>query len=137
MEPSQAIETYQNDAANPTPDVAGLLSILPRLLSLPDGLSNEPQRQLWTKVLKDLPPIPTGTTANGKIPPRGQGSPDGKRVILPAQKYGPPKNHENPELYAVFPYPIYGVGKPDLAMAQDTFAARIHPFGKCWGQDGI
>jgi alpha-L-fucosidase 2 len=137
MEPSQSIETYQKDAANPTPDVAGLMSVLPRLLSLPSGLVNDVQRNQWNKVLNDLPPLPMGTTAQGKLPPKGQGDPDGKRLILPAQKYGAPKNSENPELYAVFPYPVYGVGKPDLAMARDTYLARIHPFGKCWGQDGI
>jgi hypothetical protein len=137
MEPAQAIETYQKTAANPTPDVAGLMSVLPRLLSLPPGLADEAQRNLWTKVLKDLPPLPMGTTAKGKLPSRGRGDPDGKRVILPAQKYDEPKNHENPELYAVFPYPLYGVGKPDLTMARDTFMARLYPFGKCWGQDGI
>jgi hypothetical protein len=137
MEPSQAIETYQRDAANPTPDVAGLMSTLPRLLSLPSGLTTQAQRNEWAKVLNDIPPLPTGTTANGKLPPKGRGDPDGKRVILPAHKYGEPKNHENPELYAVFPYPLYGVGKPGLSMARDTFNARINPFGKCWGQDGI
>jgi hypothetical protein len=137
MEPWQAIETYQTDAANPTPDVAGLISVLPRLLSLPPNLLSEGELESWGKVLKDLPSLPTGTTASGKLPPKGRGDRDGKRVILPAQKYGSPKNHENPELYAVFPYPLFGVGKPDLAMARDTFAARINPFGKCWGQDGI
>jgi len=137
MDPAQAIETYQETAINPTPDVAGLMSVLPRLLSLPPGLTSEAQRILWTKVLKDLPPLPMGTTANGKLPPKGQGEPDGKRVILPAQKYDEPKNDENPELYAVFPYPLYGMGKSDLAMARDTFMARIKPYGKCWGQDGI
>jgi hypothetical protein len=137
MEPAQAIETYQQTAANPTPDVAGLMSILPRLLSLPPGLTDEAQRNLWTKVLKDLPSLPMGTTAKDRSPSRGAGDPDGKRVILPAQKYDEPKNHENPELYAVFPYPLYGVGKPDLMMARDTFMARLYPFGKCWGQDGI
>jgi hypothetical protein len=137
MEPSQSIETYQKDAANPTPDVAGLMSVLPRLLSLPSGLVNETLSNQWTNVLKDLPALPIGTTAKGKLPPKGEGDLDGKRVILPAQKYGAPKNSENPELYAVFPYPIYGLGKPDLAMARDTYLARLHPFGKCWGQDGI
>jgi alpha-L-fucosidase 2 len=137
MSPAQAIETYQETAVNPTPDVAGLMSDLPHLLSLPHDLTGEAQRNLWTKTLKDLPPLPMGTTADGKLPPKGYGDTDGKRVILPAEKYDGPKNHENPELYAVFPYPLYGVGKPDLAMARDTFAARINPFGKCWGQDGI
>jgi alpha-L-fucosidase 2 len=137
MDPAQAIETYQTTAVNPTPDIAGLMGILPRLLSLPPNLADEAQRNLWVKVLKDLPLLPMGTTAKGKLPPRGLGDPDGKRVILPAQKYDDPKNHENPELYTIFPYRLYGVGKPDLAMARDTFNARIYPFGKCWGQDGI
>ena len=137
MEPAQAIETYQKTAVNPTPDVAGLMSVLPRLLSLPSRLTGAAQRKLWAKVLNDLPPLPMGTTAKGKLPPRGGGDPDGRHVILPAQQYDEPKNHENPELYAVFPYRLYGVGKPDLMMARDTFMARLYPFGKCWGQDGI
>ncbi len=137
MAPAQAIETYQQTAVNPTPDVAGLISVLPRLLSLPPELANQNQRELWAKVQRDLPPLPMGTTAKGKLPPDGRGDPDGKRVILPAQKYDEPKNHENPELYAVFPYLLYGVGKPDLTLARDTFMARLYPFGKCWGQDGI
>ena len=78
-----------------------------------------------------------GTTAKGKLPPRGEGEPDGKRVILPAQKYGQTRNTENPELYTVFPYRLYGVGKPDLDMARDTFNARLFHFSKCWGQDGM
>jgi alpha-L-fucosidase 2 len=137
IEPSQSIETYQRDAANPTPDIAGLTSVLPRLLSLPPGLGDETQRNLWNKVLKDLPPLPMGMTANGKLPPRGQGDSDGKRVILPAEKYGNTKNTENPELYTVFPYSLYGVGKPDLTLARDTYAARLFRFSRCWGQDGI
>jgi alpha-L-fucosidase 2 len=78
-----------------------------------------------------------GTTANGKLPPKGKGDPDGKRVILPAEKYGNTKNSENPELYTVFPYSLYGVGKPDLTLARDTYAARLFRFSHCWGQDGV
>ncbi len=137
MDPAQSIETYQRNALNPTPDVAGLLSVLPRLLALPENLVDEPQRELWRKVLKDLPALPIGKTAKGKISPLGHSDPDGKPVILPAQRYDRPKNQENPELYAVFPYPLYGVGKPDLELARNTFEARLYPFGKCWGQDGI
>src|SRR5262249_41187783 len=55
----------------------------------------------------------------------------------PAQQYDGPKNHENPELYTVFPYRLYGIGKPDLDLARDTYAARLYPFPKCWGQDGV
>jgi alpha-L-fucosidase 2 len=137
MTPAQAIETYQRDAVNPTPDIAGLMSVLPRLLALPGNMVPERQRVLWSTVLNDLPPLPLGTTAKGKLPPHGTGDPDGKRIILPAQQYGAPRNSENPELYTVFPYRLYGVGKPDLQMARDTFAARLYPFAKCWGQDGV
>jgi alpha-L-fucosidase 2 len=137
MEPAQSIETYQKTASNPTPDVAGLMSVLPRLLSLPPALISNARRSLWTKVLTDLPQLPVGTTAKGKLPPKGRGDPDGRPTILPARKYDAPKNSENPELYTVFPYRLYGVGKPNLGLATDTYEARLFPFGKCWGQDGM
>ncbi len=137
MSPSQSIETYQRDAVNPTPDIAGLMNVLPRLISLPSTVTSAEERNLWTKVLADLPALPMGTTTAGKLPPKGQGDPDGTPVILPAQKYGSPRNAENPELYTVFPYRLYDVDRPDLKLARDTFAARRYPFAKCWGQDGI
>ena len=137
MSPSQSIETYQLDAVNPTPDIAGLKYLLPRLLGLPHSLTSREQRRSWKNILDSLPPIPTGTTAKGKLPPHGNGDADGAKVILPAEKYGDTKNEENPELYAVFPYRLYGLGKPDLKMARDTFSARIFPQDTCWGQDGM
>lgn len=137
MAPAQSLETYQLVAVNPTPDVAGLKSILPRLLALPAAATTEAQRQRWARVLADLPAIPVGTTtAAGKTPPFGAGDPAGKPVILPAERYGKPGNGENPELYVAFPYRLYGVGKPDLDLARDTFAARRSPQDTCWGQDG-
>src|SRR5258708_1173333 len=93
MEAAQALETYQKTAANPTPDGAGLMSVLPRLLSLPSGLASPERTNLWTKVLKDIPPLPKGTTVGGRLPPKGLGDPNGKPVILPAQKYSKPQNH--------------------------------------------
>ena len=136
MAPVQSLETYQLNAVNPTPDIAGLKSVLPRLLALPGSVTTRQERELWTKVLRDLPPIPMGTTARGKLPPLGAGDSNGTPIILPAEKYGRPANVENPELYVAFPYRLYGVGKPDLKLAQDTFAARVHPQNTCWGQDG-
>jgi len=136
LAPTQSLETYQIDAANPTPDIAGLRSDIMRLLALPSRLASPEQRALWTKTLDVLPAVPTGTTANGKTPPLGKGDPDGTAVILPALHYGSTKNEENPELYVAFPYRLYGVGKPDLKLAQDSFAARKFPQDTCWGQDG-
>ena len=112
------------------------MTVIPRLLALPDGLATDAQRQTWKAVLTDLPSIPMGKTAKGKMPRRGAGDDDGQPTILPAQKYGQTRNTENPELYTVFPYGIYGVGKPDLELARTAFKARLFPFDKCWGQDG-
>jgi alpha-L-fucosidase 2 len=136
MSPAQSLETYQRDAVNPTPDLAGLKNVLPRLLALPAGLTSPDERSRWAKTLHDLPPIATGTTAGGKSPPLGKGDPDGRPVILPAEHYGRTSNVENPELYVAFPYRLYGVGKPGLTLARNTFAARRFPQDVCWGQDG-
>jgi hypothetical protein len=81
-------------------------------------------RQRWHRMLDELPPIPIGEK-------------DGNRVVLPAQRFDQKKNTENPELYCTFPYRIYGVGKPDLQLARDTFAARLHQSHDCWSQDDI
>jgi alpha-L-fucosidase 2 len=134
--PTQSLETYQLTAVNPTPDIAGLRSVLPRLLALPKEWTSPQQRSTWSKELVDLPAIPIGKTANGKLPPFGAGDPDGTPTILPAESYGKTSNAENPELYVVFPYRLYGVGKPDLSLARNTFAARRFPWDVCWGQDG-
>ena len=134
--PTQSLETYQRIAVNPTPDIAGLKSVLPRLLKLPAGMISAEQRSAWSNELADLPAIPIGRTANGKLPPFGKSDPDGTATILPAESYGKTSNSENPELYTAFPYRIYGVGKPDLSLARNTFAARRFPWDVCWGQDG-
>jgi alpha-L-fucosidase 2 len=133
---TQSLETYQRIAVNPTPDIAGLKSVLPRLLALPAEWASPEQRSAWSKELADLPAIPIGKTANGKLPPFGKSDPDGMPTILPAESYGKTSNAENPELYVAFPYRLYGVGKTDLNLALTTFAARQFPFDRCWGQDG-
>jgi hypothetical protein len=137
LSPTQSLETYQIDAVNPTPDIAALTSIIPRLLALPSGLTTTAQRSAWEKVFNDLPPIATGKTIHGKIPRAGNtNAPGMTTVILPAEKYAKTSNSENPELYTAFPYRIYGVGKPNLDLARATYAARLFPQDTCWGQDG-
>ncbi|HWE94517.1 MAG TPA: DUF5703 domain-containing protein [Tepidisphaeraceae bacterium] len=136
MAPVQSLETYEVDAVNPTPDIAGLKSVIPRLLALPKEVTSSEQRDFWAKTLNDLPPIPMGKTARGKLPPNGVGDADGRPTILPAEKYGATRNSENPELYVAYPYRLYGVGKPDLQLARDTYNARRFPMDRGWGQDG-
>jgi hypothetical protein len=75
-------------------------------------------------MLSDLPPLALEHDAAG---PR----------VAPAESYSVRKNVENPELYAVFPFRIYGVGLPDIETGRRTFAARRELWRTCWSQDGI
>ncbi len=137
MSPAQSLETYQLTAVNPTPDIGGLRSVIPRLLDLPLTITTREQKARWSSTLHALPAIAEGkTAANGKTPPDGAGDPHGTTILLPAKEYGATRNSENPELYVTFPYHLYGVGKPGLKLARDTFFARRWPQNTCWGQDG-
>ena len=125
FEPAQSLETYQHGVVNPLPEIAGLRYVLPQLLALPDGLATAAQRQTWTKLLADLPPVPVGPDKSGRP------------VLLPAQTYGKTGNVENPELYAVYPYRLYGVGLPDYDVARRTYDRRRYKGSTCWSQDPI
>ena len=73
----------------------------------------------------------------GELPDIPIGERNGKRVILPAETFDRHKNSENPELYCIFPYRLFGIGKQDLKLAQDTFDARLYSLHTCWSQDDI
>jgi alpha-L-fucosidase 2 len=148
FEPAQAIETFFQ-VVNPMPEIAGLRFILPRLLGLPEELTSKDERSRWLRMLSQLPPVPTAEV-NGEELLRKVGKKDdqiarhplakirGEKLLRPAEIFGLPGNCENPELYAVFPYRLYGVGKPDLEMARRTYTARIfNSFNLCWSQDSI
>ncbi|MBI1925373.1 hypothetical protein HYR99_14120, partial [Candidatus Poribacteria bacterium] len=119
--PSQALETYW-DSLNPLPEIAGLQFVLKKLLALPEDATGAELRQVWTRLLNELPPLPTQQM-------------DGEIVLAPAEELGPKSNQENPELYAIFPYRIFGVGKPELDLARRTFAHRLHKGSRGWNQD--
>jgi alpha-L-fucosidase 2 len=138
FEPSAALETRQS-ATNPAPDIAGLMDVLPRLLAMPRDLTTAAQRAMWQKTLSDLPPLPRGhADEKGKMPLTDQAaSPTGAEILWPAEKFAKFENSENPELYSVFPFRIFGVGLPELELARATYDARFYKGSTCWGQDGI
>jgi hypothetical protein len=119
--PAQALEAAMT--ANPMPDIAGLRFILPRLLALPHTITTEAQRTRWARILNEMPPLPAAEV-------------DGVKVLLASAK-GPVKASENPELYAVFPYRLFGVGKPDLDLARATYDKRYSRINFGWCQDSI
>ena len=113
----QATET-----TNPAPDIAGLRAILPKLAACtPDaGL-----RAQWTKMLADLPPLPMKESNGQKILTLAEKTP--ARVA----------GFEKPELYAVFPYRLFGVGRPELDLALETWKQRDNKKTGGWQQDAI
>ncbi|MBI9061886.1 MAG: hypothetical protein JEZ14_07840 [Marinilabiliaceae bacterium] len=121
--PTHAVETYWG-ARNPSTIIAGLRYVLPRLLGLPKSLTTPEMRDQWTKTLTELIEVPIETI-------------DGVRRISPAQEYGKASNQENPSLYPVFPYALYGVGRPNLDLAQNTYRTRRIKENTCWYQDAI
>ncbi|MBN1540713.1 hypothetical protein JW992_01110, partial [candidate division KSB1 bacterium] len=108
LEPAQALETYW-DTVNPTPPIAGLHRVVQQMLDFP-GLAHFPGREDSLRAVQAvLPKLPLGEI-------------DGKPVILPAEVVRSGRNnHENPELYAAFPYPLYGVGRSDFTRLKNTY----------------
>ncbi len=123
MHPSQAAETWWN-CTNPMPELAGLHSIVRRLLAFPDSLTGVQSRQFWKEFGDKLPPLPLRDTPSGK-------------ALAPAEKFDQKSNVENPELYAVFPFRLYGLGNPDLEYAQNALEHRWDKGNFGWRQDDL
>ncbi len=124
ISPTQAAETYWFDVINDTPSVAGLHNVLDRLLVIPAAATPTAERELWQRLKAAAPPMPLKTE-------------NGKAWILPAEKFKPQRNNcENPELYAIWPFPVYGVGRPELAVGVETFQRRIEKASIGWQYDG-
>ncbi len=124
LKPAQALETWQQ-CINPLPPIAGLHYDLERLLALPAELVGAEPRKAWQRLRGELPDLPKEQI-------------DGGEILLPATKVlQGARNSENPELYAVFPYRLYGVGKPDIEVGRATFARRRVRRTGGWTQDPI
>jgi hypothetical protein len=123
--PGTACETYK-DALNPSSTVAALRAVLERLLELPDELL--PRRERWQTMLATIPAIPFRDK-------------DGYSTIAPAVSWSRKQNCELPQLYPVFPYGAFGVGKPELDVAINTWNhgadASDQKQIQSWHQDAI
>jgi hypothetical protein len=124
MYPVHSQETYW-EVTNATPDVAGLTWTLDRLLEMDDDAIGADRRVRWTRLRTEIPSIPLSEV-------------DGKLAISPAHGEIPEvKNSENPELYAIFPFRLYGLGKPDPEIALTTWQQRKFKGTGGWIQDSI
>jgi hypothetical protein len=105
--PGTGAETYKM-AYNSTSTIAGLHTVLSRLLELPEKYLSAEKRQHWEGMLKRIPSIAFREK-------------EGHKTISPAWTWARINNSEIPQLYPVFPYGMYGVGKPDLDIAINTW----------------
>jgi hypothetical protein len=128
LDPTQSIETYWQDVVNDMPTTAGLNDITARLCDLPQRLVKTKQRQFFERMRKSCPTVPVETAKVG-----------GRTVrrLAPAQKYNAtPSNCENPELYGIWPFRLYGLGRPGLEEARTAYATRHNHLDVGWGYDG-
>jgi hypothetical protein len=127
--PSTAAETYKV-AYNSITTVCGMRSVLTRMLELDSTryLTSPDSRKHWAEMQQRVPPIYFREM-------------NGHKVIAPAKSFERINNTEIPQLYPVFPYNFYGIGKPDLQVAIDTWHYGIeredqHHY-QSWHQDNI
>ncbi|SMD02015.1 DUF5703 domain-containing protein [Pedobacter nyackensis] len=123
FDPAMALETFHS-AVNPLPEIVGITVVAGKMLHLPVQFVGKEKKEEWTKLVKDLPALPTRIVGNDTL-------------LAPAHKYSNKANVENPEMYAVFPYRMFTVGKPNVEMARKTFAAKTHKENKGWQQNSI
>jgi hypothetical protein len=105
--PGSAAETYKM-TYNASSTIAALRTVTTRLLELPAQYLTEQKRKDWELFLSRIPPI-----SFRRI--------DGYTTIAPARLWERINNSECPQLYPVFPWGIYGIGKPGLDTAINTF----------------
>ncbi len=123
MYPSQAVETWW-DCTNPMPELSGLIAVTRRLLALPESLTTPEQRAFWNSLNNKLPPLPTREV-------------DGVRMLAPAERFENKRNIENPEMYAVFPFRLVALGKPDIKLGIEALRHRWDRGHFGWRQDDI
>lgn len=119
---AHSIEQY-HDCDQPLPDIAGLRHVTAELAVL-WGLE-ERDRVLVARVAAAMPELPTREFEGARI------------LAAAATLHGRPKNTENPELYAVFPFPLFGLGRPGLEEARLTWMKRRYQQTGGWRQDAI
>ncbi|NBA78020.1 hypothetical protein GOQ04_20860 [Emticicia sp. ODNR4P] len=103
--PGSGAETYKM-AYNPSSTIAGLKTVLEQLLSSP-SLASE-NKKTWEDMLSRIPPMSFRQFENNV-------------TIAPAKTWERINNVESPQLYPIFPWNRYGVGKAGLDTARNTY----------------
>lgn len=125
--PGTACETYKM-ATNPVSTIAALNAVINGLLPISEKYLTAEKQSYFKEYIKRIPPISFREK-------------DGHTTIAPAERYERINNIELPQLYPVYPYGAYGIGKPDLEVAVNTWKyGHDRPEQKdyiSWHQDAI
>nr|WP_255667805.1 DUF5703 domain-containing protein [Flavobacterium sp. ENC] len=105
--PGSGAETYKM-ANNANSTIAALKVITQQLLNLSSTELSKEDLAYLTGFQTRIPPLNFGTIENHK-------------VLVPAKSWERINNSEVPQLYPVYPWGIYGIGKPDLETALNTW----------------
>jgi hypothetical protein len=125
--PGSGAETFKM-AYNSTSTIAALQTVTRRMLELPEPYLGAAKRKSLDSFLQRIPPISFAEF-------------NGKKTLAPAKTWERINNVESPQLYPVFPWGMYGIGKPDLDVALNTWNLDTNvikfrsPIG--WKQDNI
>jgi hypothetical protein len=104
--PSTGGESFVG-AKNPADSVAGLKAVLSGMLELPEYYSSSKKKQ-WQAMLERVPPLPLREV-------------EGRTVLSPAISWTRFQCGEITQLYSVFPFGLYGIGRDNLQLAIDTW----------------
>jgi len=125
--PSSGAETFKM-AYNSTSTIAALQTIVRRLLALPANYLTQEKRSKFDSLLQRIPDFSFGNY-------------DGHITVSPAKTWERVNNTESSQLYPVYPWGIYGVGKPglDTAINTWTYDTNVVKFRSHvgWKQDNI
>ena len=128
ISPTQAVETYRTGVLDDMPSVAGLRAITSRLCELPESLTAESARRFFARMRDACPPVPTEERTLQGVQ---------RRTLAPARTFKDSHhNVENADFYAIWPFRLYGVGRPDLELARNTYQTRRYSVHNGWGYDG-
>ena len=122
--PSAGCETYKM-AYNPSSVVAALKCVVGTIAEHHGGLA---AWGLDTALISRIPEIPLRDI-------------NGEKCIAPAVTWMRINNVESPQLYPVFPWRIYGLGRPDINIARNTYFdddyVQKMRSSRGWKQDNI
>lgn len=99
--PGSGCETYKQ-AYNPASTVAALHTVLKTYIEQVDSSA------VWKEMLGRIPALPLRSVG-------------GREMIAPAETWARVQNVETPQLYPVFPWRMFGVGKDSLQIARNTY----------------